>query len=152
VAVRPAIAQASSVLANNVQSVPSNTSPLRVLLVEDSKVLSQRLTEVLREISGVTLVGIADTEAAAVAFVGRESVDVIILDLMLRVGTGIGVMRALAATHLKPRIIVLTNHDLAEYRRAALALGAVHFLDKARDFDLLANLLQEISRADHLKR
>ncbi len=40
-------------------------------------------------------------------------------------------MRALATTQLKPRIIVLTNYDLPEYKNAAIALGATHFLDKA---------------------
>jgi two-component system OmpR family response regulator len=103
---------------------------LRVLLVEDSKVLTERLTEAIRQIPDVELVGTADTEAAALDAVRRDSVDVIILDLHLKQGTGFGVMRALASTQLKPRIIVLTNYDLPEYKNAALALGATHFLDK----------------------
>jgi two-component system, OmpR family, response regulator len=69
---------------------------------------------------------------------------VIILDLHLKQGTGFGVMRALAATQLKPRIIVLTNYDLPEYKNAALALGATHFLDKARDYGRLPEVLHEI--------
>ena len=44
----------------------------------------------------------------------------------------------------KTVVIVLTNYDLAEYRRAAAALGARHFLDKLRDFDRLPTLLQQI--------
>ena len=40
---------------------------LRVLLVEDSKVLTERLTEAIRQISDVELIGTADTEAAALA-------------------------------------------------------------------------------------
>ena len=52
----------------------------------------------------------------------------------MKQGTGFGVMRALAATQLKPSIIVLTNYDLPEYKNAAIALGASHFLDKARDY------------------
>ena len=36
---------------------------LRVLLVEDSKVLTERLTEAIRQISDVELIGTADTEA-----------------------------------------------------------------------------------------
>ena len=60
----------------------------------------------------------------------REPVDVIILDLHLRQGTGFGVMRTLATTHLKPRIVVLTNNDLPEYKKTAFALGATHYLDK----------------------
>jgi DNA-binding NarL/FixJ family response regulator len=118
---------------------------LRVLLVEDSKVLTERLTEAIKQIADVELVGTADTEAAAVAAVKNETVDVIILDLHLKQGTGFGVMRALAATQLKPRIVVLTNYDLPEYKNAAIALGASHFLDKARDYGRLPEILHEIS-------
>jgi DNA-binding NarL/FixJ family response regulator len=118
---------------------------LRVLLVEDSKVLTERLSEAIKQIADVELVGTADTEAGAVAAVKNEAVDVIILDLHLKQGTGFGVMRALAATQLKPRIVVLTNYDLPEYKNAAIALGASHFLDKARDYGRLPEILHEIS-------
>jgi len=85
----------------------SMAQSLRVLLVEDSKVLTERLTEAIRQIPQVELIGTADTEATAVASAKRDSIDVIILDLHLKQGTGFGVMRALATAQLKPRIIVL---------------------------------------------
>jgi DNA-binding NarL/FixJ family response regulator len=124
---------------------------LRVLLVEDSKVLTERLTEAIGQISDVELVGTADSEAGALAAFKREPVDVIILDLHLKQGTGFGVMRALATSQQKPRIIVLTNYDLPEYKNAAIALGATHFLDKARDYGRLPELLHEICAAHLLK-
>jgi DNA-binding NarL/FixJ family response regulator len=123
--------------------------PLRVLLVEDSKVLTERLTEALSQIKGINLIGTEDTEAAAVAAVKREAVDVIILDLHLRQGTGFGVMRTLATTNLKPCIIVLTSYDLPEYKNAALAMGATHFLDKARDYERIPQVLHEIHHSTH---
>jgi DNA-binding NarL/FixJ family response regulator len=129
----------------------SMAQSLRVLLVEDSKVLTERLTEAIRQIPEVELIGTADTEASAVAAAKKGSVDVIILDLHLKQGTGFGVMRALATTHLKPRIIVLTNYDLPEYKNAAIALGATHFLDKARDYGRLPEVLHEICEA-HLSK
>jgi DNA-binding NarL/FixJ family response regulator len=124
---------------------------LRVLLVEDSKVLLERLAEAIRQIPDVELIGTADTESAAVAAVKRDAIDVVILDLHLKQGTGFGVMRALAATQLKPRIIVLTNYDLPEYKNAALALGATHFLDKARDDGRLPEVLHELCE-EHLSK
>jgi DNA-binding NarL/FixJ family response regulator len=124
---------------------------LRVLLVEDSKVLTERLTEAIRQIPEVELIGTADTEAGAVASAKTESIDVIILDLHLKQGTGFGVMRALAIAQLKPRIIVLTNYDLPEYKNAAIALGATHFLDKARDYGRLPEVLHEICESNSPK-
>jgi two-component system, OmpR family, response regulator len=117
---------------------------LRVLLVEDSKTLVERLAEAICEIPSIDLVGTANTEASAIAFVRRQPIDVIILDLQLKQGTGFGVMRALATTALRPRILVMTNYDLPEYKHAALALGATHFLDKSRDYDRLPKLIKEM--------
>ena len=124
---------------------------LSVLLVEDSQVLIERLTEAIGEMTDLKLICTVDTEAAAVAVVRREPVDVIILDLHLRQGSGFGVMRALATAQLNPQIIVLTNYDLPEYKNAAIALGATHFLDKARDYGRLPEVLHEICEA-HLAK
>jgi two-component system, OmpR family, response regulator len=118
---------------------------LSVLLVEDSRVLAERLRETLLSVPGVQLAGTVDSEADAVAALQRQPVDVVLLDLHLRQGTGFGVLRAIPSDQVKKTVvIVLTNYDLAEYRRAAAALGAKHFLDKLRDFDRLPILLQQI--------
>ncbi|HEV7985606.1 MAG TPA: response regulator [Steroidobacteraceae bacterium] len=118
---------------------------LSVLLVEDSRVLAERLRETLLSLPGVQLAGTVDSEADAVAVLQRQPVDVVLLDLHLRQGTGFGVLRAIPTDQArKTVVIVLTNYDLAEYRRAAAALGARHFLDKMRDFDRLPMLLQQI--------
>jgi CheY-like chemotaxis protein len=118
---------------------------LSVLLVEDSRVLAERLRETLLSVPGVQLTGTVDSEADAVAALQRQPVDVVLLDLHLRQGTGFGVLRAIPSDQIKKTVvIVLTNYDLAEYRRAAAALGAKHFLDKLRDFDRLPILLQQI--------
>ena len=118
---------------------------LSVLLVEDSRVLAERLRETLLSVPGVQLAGTVDSEADAVAALQRHPVDVVLLDLHLRQGTGFGVLRAIPTDQAhKVVVIVLTNYDLAEYRRAAAALGVRHFLDKLRDFDRLPSLLQQI--------
>lgn len=122
-----------------------NSRNLSVLLVEDSRVLAERLRETLLSVPGVQLAGTVDSEADAVALLQRQPVDVVLLDLHLRQGTGFGVLRAIPSGQVrKTVVIVLTNYDLAEYRRAASALGARHFLDKLRDFDRLPTLLQQI--------
>lgn len=133
------------------EPIPSQPG-LRVLLVEDSKVLTERLTEAIRQIPGVELIGTAGTEAGALDAIRRAPVDVVVLDLHLKQGTGFGVMRALATAPAKPRVIVLTTYDLPEYRNAAIALGAAHFLDKARDYGRLPQLLQEMCDADLANR
>jgi DNA-binding NarL/FixJ family response regulator len=118
---------------------------LQILLVEDSAVLADRLSDLLNHIPGVNLVGTVDNEHAAVAFAHSQPIDVIILDLHLRQGTGFGVLRALALQSHKPVAIVLTNYALPQYQRAARALGVRHFLDKAREFERIPEVLREIA-------
>jgi CheY-like chemotaxis protein len=115
---------------------------LRVLLVEDSRVLAERLAETLAPIAGVELVATVADEASAVGVAAAENVDVIILDLQLRKGTGFGVMQRLGAR--RPTIIVFTNYVLPEYQRRAAVLGVDYFLNKARDYERLPLLLQEL--------
>jgi DNA-binding NarL/FixJ family response regulator len=117
---------------------------MKILLVEDSRVLAERLTEAIGQITGLDLIGTTDAETVAVAVLRKQNVDVIVLDLHLKQGTGFGVLRALAIAKRKPSVIVLTNYDLPEYKSAALALGATHFLDKAQDYWRLPALLAEI--------
>jgi len=123
---------------------PTNGRNLSVLLVEDSKLLTDRLREAILNVPGTQLAGTVDSEFDAVATLRRMPVDVVLLDIHLRHGTGFGVLRAISGEFDHVVAIVLTNHDLGEYRRAAAELGARHFLDKMRDFDRLPSLLQEI--------
>jgi DNA-binding NarL/FixJ family response regulator len=123
------------------------TACLRVLLVEDSTVLAERLAELINPIADVELVGVVDTESGAIAALEREPIDVVILDLHLKQGTGFGVLRAMSRMPHKARVVVLTNYDLPEYQNAALGLGASYFLDKARDYVRLPQVMQELREA-----
>ena len=117
---------------------------LRVLLVEDSQVLADRLRESLDQLEGVEVVGAVDEESAAVEFAAGQGVDVIILDLQLRQGTGFGVVRRLGTR--RPTVIVFTNYSLPEYQRRAQDLGIEYFLNKSRDYERLPNLIQDLER------
>lgn len=126
--------------------LPLGAERLRILLVEDSPVLVDRLAELLGQTPEVGELRTVDRETAAVEALGPW--DVVILDLHLKQGTGFGVLRALRRRpELNPVVVVLTNHDVPGYRRRADALGVQHFLDKARDFDRLVEVLRGVHRA-----
>jgi DNA-binding NarL/FixJ family response regulator len=126
-----------------------NGPSLRVLLAEDSTLLATRLTELIRRLPEVELVGTVDSEADAVSHVASDTPDVLILDLHLRSGSGFGVLRALSrprANSRRPKIVILTNFGLPEYRREAEAFGVEAFLDKSRDYFRLPSLLTDFAR------
>ncbi len=120
---------------------------LRILLAEDSTALAERIAEAIRQVPRVRFLGVVHSEADTLAAVREQRIDVLILDLHLKQGTGFGVLRALAAMPRRPCIVVLTNYDLPAYKSAALALGASHFLDKARDYGRLPEVLHELAQA-----
>ena len=124
-------------------------TPLRIALVESSPLLRARLKEAFAVIPDLAVVGTAETESEARSMLATVDWDVVVLDLQLREGTGIGVLRMLAAT---PReagqvIIVATHFTFPQYRKIAEELGAGYFFDKAREYyrvrDVLAQLAQE---------
>jgi two-component system OmpR family response regulator len=117
-----------------------------VLLVEDSALLVQRISELVEDLPNVRLVGTAGTEAEAMRLLEGDGVDVVILDLQLHAGSGFGVLRALQRrSRAAPTVIVFTNFAIGAYRETAIALGASHFLDKSRDYARLPAVLQELS-------
>ena len=118
---------------------------LKVLLVEDSRVLSERLREALAAIDNVEVVAAVTDESAAVAAAREKQPDVIILDLQLKEGTGFGVLQRLGRT--RPIVIVFTNYMLPEYQRLATTFGVEHFLNKSVDYERLPQLIQEIGAA-----
>ena len=130
----------------------SNSPLLRVLLAEDSTLLAARLTELIRRLPDVELVGTVDSETDTLSQVVSATPDVLILDLHLRTGSGFGVLRALSgARRRRLKIVILTNFGLPEYRREAEALGVEAFLDKSRDYFRLPSLLTDFAkdRAGH---
>jgi DNA-binding NarL/FixJ family response regulator len=121
--------------------------PLRVFLVEDLPMVRNRVIESLDEIDGLELAGFAEGEESALAWLRSHPCDVVILDLELRQGNGLGVLKALAAHEPKPGLvkIVYSNHTGANVRNAAARLGASYFFDKTLDTPKLRPLLEKLS-------
>ena len=120
---------------------------LRILLVEDSELLAERLRELLGQIAGVEVVGTVRDERAAVAMTREGDIHVLILDLQLKNGTGVGVLRSLGEE--RPAVIVFTNYALPEYRRRAEQLGVDYFLNKSLDFERLPEVIRTLAQAAH---
>jgi two-component system, OmpR family, response regulator len=132
----------------NVRFQMPSSSTLRVLLVEDSSLIAGRLAELIRRLPEVDLIETVATEEDAISHVAADHPDALILDLHLRSGSGFGVLRALArgAGGQRPKVVILTNFSLPEYRREAELYGVAAFLDKSRDYFQLPTLLKDFAR------
>ena len=108
--------------------------PLRVVLIEDSAVLRDLLSAILGGISTLEIVGSADSEPAALVLLTQVRPDLVIVDLELKAGTGLGILAAIHAVPERfgsPRAIVFSNHSHPAVRARCQALGVAAFFDKS---------------------
>lgn len=125
---------------------PASIASLKVLLVEDSQLLHDRLMELMSGIDGVEPIGTATTEAEAISAIDAGHPDAILLDLRLKEGTGFGVMRHINSKDVRPAVVVITNYALPQYRKQAEMLGARFFLDKTKEFEQIPDTLELLHR------
>jgi DNA-binding NarL/FixJ family response regulator len=124
-----------------------DVAKLRVIIVEDSAIIRARLAESLGEMPNVEIVGQVETEADALALLKEARWDAAVLDLQLKQGTGLGVLKSLAhgTRPANTKIIVFTNYAFPQYRDRSLSLGADYFFDKAREFHRVREVLNQLA-------
>ena len=106
---------------------------LNVLIVEDSKVLQERMAEMLRGVPGLNLVGQARSVVDARRMIQELQPDIVILDLQLPDGNGIDILRETKRDFPLIRFVIFTNQCEPQYRQRCLELGADYFLCKSTE-------------------
>jgi CheY-like chemotaxis protein len=118
---------------------------IRVLLVEDVKATHELIAELMGFIGGFTIVGSCTTESAALQWVHDHpgAADLIVLDIMLREGTGFSVLAGLdAQEEPKPDIVVFSDFASPAVARKCRTEGALDAISKA-DFRRLRVFLEK---------
>jgi len=105
---------------------------LRALIVEDSLTVRSRLAEILASDPDIEVIGEAADGKTAIEIVQRERPDVITMDMMLPLMTGLAATEYIMAHCPTPILIVSASVNRGELFRTydALAAGAVDVLDK----------------------
>jgi DNA-binding NarL/FixJ family response regulator len=106
-------------------------------LVEDNAVIRDNLIPAMEELAYVSVLGWCATERSAIDWLSahHEKTDLVVLDLFLAEGSGIGVLSGLAQIGIKTSVVVLTNNPTADLQRRCKALGASAFFDKSAQTD-----------------
>lgn len=117
---------------------------MKAFLVEDSAVIRERLVPMLDALADVQVVGIAETEADAARWLDANACELVLIDLLLRQGSGFGVLKRLQADGASngPLRVVITNQATPEARRRCTELGAQAVFDKSRELDELFEFLR----------
>lgn len=108
-------------------------------LVEDSFTIRENLISTLEEIAPVKVVGFAETENEANAWLLNHNGDwqLAIVDLFLKEGSGLGVLKGCQNRNANQKVVVLTNYATSDIRRRCAELGSDAVFDKSNELDEL---------------
>jgi two-component system OmpR family response regulator len=108
-------------------------------IVEDSATIRENLISTLEEIAPVKVVGYAETEQEACHWLlaNNGEWELAIVDLFLREGSGLGVLRGCQKRRPAQKVVVLTNYATEDIRSRCLALGADAVFDKSNELEAL---------------
>ena len=122
-------------------------SPLRTFIVEDSPIILVNLVATLEELADIKVVGAVPDENAAVQRIhsGAHEFDLIIIDIFLKSGSGLGVLRAAQEAGVKARRVVLTNYATPDIRKRCAVLGADRVFDKSSELEDLIDYCGRIA-------
>jgi response regulator of citrate/malate metabolism len=103
---------------------------IRTLVVEDDPLLADAHSQYVERVPGFRTVGVVHGGGEALRFIGRNEVDLVLLDFYLPDMTGLDVCRALRSRGSGVDIIAVTSARDLEIVRSAVAQGVVQYLLK----------------------
>jgi DNA-binding NarL/FixJ family response regulator len=112
---------------------------LKTYIVEDNVTIRENLVGTLEELTSISAIGFAETEAEAVRWLGDHGGEweLAIVDLFLKQGSGLGVLQACTARRPNQKVVVLSNYATPEIRRRCAQFGVDAVFDKSNEIDAL---------------
>ena len=114
---------------------------LKTYIVEDNVTIRENLVGTLEELTCISAVGFAETEAEAVHWLAENSDqwELAIVDLFLKQGSGLGVLQAVSTRRPDQKIVVLSNYATPDIRRRCAEFGVDAVFDKSNEIDALVD-------------
>jgi DNA-binding NarL/FixJ family response regulator len=127
-----------------------STAPyvLKIVTVDDSLAIAERLKNMLAEMDNVNFLGNARNITSALNLISLQKPDVVVLDIYLEddmpKSNGINLLIILKKKYPDLKIIMLTNLSETQYRNTCVAFGADFFFDKTNEFDMIPETLEKL--------
>lgn len=122
-------------------------NPVKTFIVEDSPLILDNLVATLEALVPVKVVGSAPDEDSAVSWLTQRgsAVDLLIIDVFLKAGSGLGVLQRVGHSQLPCRRVVLTNYATPLMRDKCHMLGADRVFDKSNELDELVHYCSRLA-------
>ena len=119
---------------------------MKIFIVDDSKIVVERVRNLLSNIEGLEFIGQATNASDAVEAILRLKPDVVILDIRLIGEDGLSVLERIKKEHSPPIVIMLTNYPYPQYRKKCRELGADYFFDKVTEIASFVKVLRTLAQ------
>jgi DNA-binding NarL/FixJ family response regulator len=119
---------------------------IRVYIVEDSEIIRKRIFRLLSAIEFVEICGSCDELKLAVKEIELTKPDAVILDISVKEGNGIKMIKEIKSKVPGTSVVMFTNFDIKNYKEMAFHEGADYFLDKSNEFTQLTDILNTVRK------
>ena len=124
---------------------PPDTKPVRLLIVDDHKVVRLGLHTLLSRHNGIEVVGEAGTASAAVEETARLSPDVVLMDVRLPDNNGFEACRQIRKSRPETRVLFLTSFADEEIVLESIDAGGDGYLLKEIDEENLVRAIINVA-------
>lgn len=124
------------------------TQKLKILLVEDSKIIHKHLTQMLHDIKGVEMIGSSSSVSQGQKMMNKQAADVVILDIQLKDSNGMELLKWVKTEYPQTCVIIFSNNADTCHRAFAKINGADYFFDKSMEFEKMARTLSKINKTN----
>jgi two-component system chemotaxis response regulator CheY len=114
---------------------------MKVLIIDDSDLIRNRLINKLSIYKNIKVIGLAGGIHDILDRINEYDPDAVILDVHLAGNSGIKILKNIKKQKRETRVIMLTTDSNTGYRRVCMKYGADDFLDKAKDFQKIPEIL-----------
>lgn len=124
------------------------TRRYRILIVDDHPIVRRGLRELMAGEPDLEVCGEADDAPAALRQIEATRPDVAVIDLSLKTGHGIELIRDIKLRDERIRMLVSSMHDESLFAERALRAGAMGYLNKQESPDKIIDAIRQILRGD----
>lgn len=121
---------------------------IRVLVVDDHTIIRVGLQRLLEHSADIEVVGVADRGDRAVMLDAELQPDVVLMDLSMPGGSGIESTRKICAARSEASVVILTASTDRNHVVDAIEAGAVGYLVKDADPEVLVDGVRSAARGD----
>ena len=110
---------------------------LKTYIVEDNVTIRENLVGTLEELTCISTIGFAETEAEATQWLSEntDEWELAIIDLFLKQGSGLGVLQACMSRRPGQKVVVLSNYATPDIRKRCAQFGVDAVFDKSNEID-----------------